>query len=98
MAYKNGTMVFFGWKGAYGRTVDIDHGNGLTTRYAHLKAIRFKRGGRVSKDHAVGLLGRSGRATGNNLHFEVMVNGRPSDPRRHVTDASALLRKDVRGG
>lgn len=84
--------------GAYGRTVDIDHGDGLKTRYAHLKSIQVKRGDHVGKDHAVGLLGRTGRTTGNNLHFEVMVNGKPSDPRRHVTDASALLRKDAGSG
>lgn len=98
IAYKEGTVVFSGWMGAYGRMVDIDHGNGLMTRYAHLKSIRVKRGDRVGKDHAVGLLGRTGRATGNNLHFEVMVNGKPSDPRRHVTDASALLWKDAGSG
>ncbi len=95
LAYREGTVVFAGWKGAYGRVVDIDHGKGVKSRYAHLQAIAVKRGERVGKGHAVGRLGRTGRTTGNNLHFEVLVNGKPVDPGSHLTDAGALLRRGV---
>lgn len=98
LAYREGTVVFAGWKGAYGRVVDIDHGNGVKSRYAHLQAIAVKRGERVGKGHILGRLGRTGRTTGNNLHFEMRVNGKPVDPDSHLTDAGALLRRGIRGG
>ena len=98
LSYREGTVVFAGWKGAYGRVVDIDHGKGVKSRYAHLQAIAVKRGERVGKGHSLGRLGRTGRTTGNNLHFEVLVNGKPTDPDSHLTDAGDLLRKKTRGG
>ncbi len=97
LAYREGTVVFAGWKDAYGRVVDIDHGKGLKSRYAHLQTIAVKRGDRVGKGHSLGRLGRTGRTTGNNLHFEVLVNGKPTDPDSHLTDAGDLLRKGTRG-
>ncbi len=98
LAYREGTVVFAGWKGAYGRVVDIDHGKGVKSRYAHLRAIAVKQGERVGEGHVVGQLGRTGRTTGNNLHFEMRVNGKPVDPDNHLTDAGALLRRGIRGG
>lgn len=98
LSYREGTVVFAGWKGAYGRVVDIDHGNGVKSRYAHLQVIAVKRGERVGKGHAVGRLGRTGRTTGNNLHFEVLVRGKPANPDSHLTDAGDLLRKGGREG
>uniref|UniRef100_I2PWY2 Metalloendopeptidase-like membrane protein n=1 Tax=Desulfovibrio sp. U5L TaxID=596152 RepID=I2PWY2_9BACT len=98
LALREGTVVFAGWKGAYGRMVDIDHGNGVKTRYAHLRSLAVKRGDRVGKGYVVGTLGRTGRTTGNNLHFEVRVNDKPANPDNHLTDASALLRRGSRGG
>ena len=98
LSYREGTVVFAGWKGAYGRAVDIDHGNGVKSRYAHLQVIAVKRGERVVKGHTVGRLGRTGRTTGNNLHFEVLVRGKPANPDNHLTDAGELLRKGGREG
>ena len=96
LSYREGTVVFAGWKGAYGRVVDVDHGKGVKSRYAHLQTIAVKRGERIGKGHALGQLGRTGRTTGNNLHFEVLVNGKPTNPDRHLTEAGALLRRGVR--
>ena len=98
LAYREGTVVFAGWKGAYGRVVDIDHGKGVKSRYAHLQAIAVKQGERIGRGHVVGRLGRTGRTTGNNLHFEMRVNGKAVDPDSHLTDAGALLRRGIRGG
>ncbi len=98
LSYREGTVVFAGWKGAYGRVVDIDHGKGVKSRYAHLQTIAVKRGERIGKGHALGQLGRTGRTTGNNLHFEVLVNGKPTNPDSHLTDAGDLLQKNTRGG
>ena len=98
LAYRKGTVVFAGWKDAYGRVVDIDHGKGVKSRYAHLQAIAVKWGERLGKGHVVGRLGRTGRTTGNNLHFEMRINGKTVDPDSHLTDAGALLRRGIRGG
>ncbi|MEO1013590.1 MAG: M23 family metallopeptidase [Pseudomonadota bacterium] len=68
--------------GGYGLTVDIDHGRGVTTRYAHLSRIAdgLREGARIEAGDRIGLTGRSGNATGVHLHYEVRVNGRPIDP------------------
>src|SRR5690606_37938690 len=79
-----GTVVNAGWNGGYGRMVEIDHGNGLTTRYAHLSRIHVKEGQTVEKDSVVGEVGTTGRSTGPHLHYEVRHNGSPIDPLRVI--------------
>lgn len=75
-----GTVTFAGWKGGYGRAIEIDHGLGITTRYAHLNAINVKVGDVVDYRQEIGKLGSSGRSSGPHVHFEVRYNGRPLDP------------------
>lgn len=64
----------------YGLVVEIDHGRGLTTRYAHLEAVKVVTGLRVDRGQEIGAAGRSGQVTGPQLHFEVRLNGTPQDP------------------
>jgi murein DD-endopeptidase MepM/ murein hydrolase activator NlpD len=79
----DGRVVFAGWKGGYGRTVEIRHPNGMVTRYAHLSALGagIKVGAPVKIASTVGRVGMTGMATGPHLHFEVLVNGSHRDPR-----------------
>ncbi len=79
-----GTVVFAGWKGGYGRVVDIDHGFGITTRYGHLDSIKVSVGTTVDRSTVLGTLGNSGRSTGPHLHYEVRIQDRPVDPLRFI--------------
>ena len=80
LATAPGTVIFAGWKGGYGRVVEIDHGLGITTRYAHLYSIDVKVGDVVDYRQVVGKLGSSGRSSGPHVHFEVRYAGKPLDP------------------
>ena len=87
-------MTFAEYRDDYGKIVEIDHGNGIATRYAHLHAFTVSVGERVSPHQQIGYLGSSGRATGPHVHYEVVVNGEPQDPEkffglaRYVTSAT----------
>ncbi|HHW40844.1 MAG TPA: M23 family metallopeptidase [Syntrophomonadaceae bacterium] len=83
-AAAGGRVVEAGWGGGYGRTVVIDHGNGLATRYAHLSRVDVSTGETVSKGEVIGAVGSSGRATGPHLHFEVMSNGGSVNPLNYL--------------
>jgi len=80
VATADGVVIFAGRQGTYGRLVKIDHGGGIETRYAHLRSIGVKRGKRVKRGEKIGKLGESGRTTGPNLHYEVHINGVPTNP------------------
>lgn len=80
LATAPGKVVYAGWMGDYGRVVEIDHGLGIHTRYAHLKSIDVKVDDQVEFRQEVGKVGSSGRSTGPHLHYEVQVNGKPHDP------------------
>lgn len=84
MAPAPGTVVYAGWRGQYGRVVEIDHGNGIRTRYAHLRKMLVKKGQEVAHREEIGLLGNSGRSTGAHVHYEILVDGKPKDPARFV--------------
>ncbi len=84
MATAPGTVVFAGWRGEYGRVVEIDHGNGIRTRYAHLRKFLVKKGQEVAHREEIALLGNSGRSTGAHVHYEILVDGNPNDPARFV--------------
>ena len=75
-----GLVTFSGNRGPYGLVIEIDHGNGFKTRYAHLKATRVRRGQTVSFQDQIGESGNSGRSTGPHLHYEIWYQGRVRDP------------------
>lgn len=79
-----GTVIQAGWVAGYGNTVTIDHGYGITTRFAHASRILARVGTRVDRGERIALVGNSGLSTGPHLHYEVHVNGRPVDPRRYI--------------
>ena len=75
-----GVVVKAGWNGGYGRMVEVDHGNGFSTRYGHLSRIDVKVGDHLVRGGVVGEVGSSGRSTGPHLHYEVRRNGDAIDP------------------
>ncbi len=79
-----GKVVFAGWRGHYGRMVEIDHGHGIRTRYGHMRKILVKAGDVVANRHKIGLVGSSGRSTGPHVHYEVRHNGVPYDPAKFL--------------
>jgi murein DD-endopeptidase MepM/ murein hydrolase activator NlpD len=79
-----GTVTFAGADGGYGNLVEVDHGNGLSTRYAHLSSITVREGQKVSEGTVLGHIGETGRATGPHLHYETRINGQPVDPARFL--------------
>ncbi len=83
-AAADGIVKYSGWRNGYGETVEVDHGNGLVTRYAHHAKRYVVAGQQVVKGEAVGLCGTTGRSTGTHLHFEVMVNGKFMNPLSYV--------------
>jgi murein DD-endopeptidase MepM/ murein hydrolase activator NlpD len=83
-ATADGTITFVGENGGMGLMVVIDHGHGLTTRYAHLQKTLKKRGDRVRRGETIALMGNTGRSTGPHLHYEVRVNGLPVNPQKYI--------------
>ncbi|AVM74719.1 M23 family metallopeptidase [Magnetospirillum gryphiswaldense] len=81
----DGTVIDAGEKSRYGQTVDIDHGNGLETRYAHLSRIKVQPGQKVTRATIIGLVGNTGRSTGPHLHYEVRLNDVPRDPIKFIS-------------
>ncbi|MGH6976157.1 MAG: M23 family metallopeptidase [Stellaceae bacterium] len=79
-----GVVDFAGFDGAYGRMIEIDHGNGIRTRYAHLSRILVRVGDRVDEHQRIGLVGTSGRSTGPHLHYEVRIDGQPLNPAKFL--------------
>jgi len=80
VAAEVGTIQRSGYLGAYGLCIDISHGNGVVTRYAHLSSTAVEPGQRVERGQFIGRAGSTGRSTGPHLHFEVMVNGICKNP------------------
>lgn len=77
----NSTVIFAGWKQGYGQTVDLDHGFGYTTRYAHCSKLLVRPGQKVKRGDVIALVGNTGKSVGPHLHYEVHYQGRPIDPR-----------------
>jgi murein DD-endopeptidase MepM/ murein hydrolase activator NlpD len=80
----NGVVAFTGQRTGYGNTIEIDHGHGLLTRYAHLAAIMVRPGQTVTVGQQIGAMGSTGRSTGVHLHYEVWQDGRLQDPDRFL--------------
>ena len=90
-----GRVAFAGTAGGYGNMVEIDHGNGLSTRYAHMGGIAVVEGQTVARGTVVGFVGATGRATGPHLHYEVRIDGEPVDPTRFLAGADRLASLDA---
>ncbi|MEH3124183.1 MAG: M23 family metallopeptidase [Sphingomonas phyllosphaerae] len=80
-AAARGTVSFVGQRSGYGNCVEVTHGPGLVTRYAHMSAFHSNVGQQVAAGQLIGAIGSTGRSTGPHLHFEVRINGRPTNPR-----------------
>jgi murein DD-endopeptidase MepM/ murein hydrolase activator NlpD len=89
-ATATGTVVGAGWSGGYGRMVEIDHGNGLSTRYGHLSQIDVKVGDDVRIGQVIGRMGSTGRSTGPHLHYETRIDGDPVDPQKFLHAGARL--------
>jgi murein DD-endopeptidase MepM/ murein hydrolase activator NlpD len=85
-----GRVAHAGPAGGYGNMVEIDHGNGLATRYAHMSETLVEEGQEVDKGAVLGRLGSTGRSTGPHLHYEVRVDGEPVDPERYLRAGADL--------
>jgi murein DD-endopeptidase MepM/ murein hydrolase activator NlpD len=85
-----GVVSFSGVRSGYGQTLELDHGQGIKTRYAHLARISVRQGQHVAAGALLGGMGSSGRSTGTHLHYEVWVNGRVQDPARFVRAGDML--------
>jgi murein DD-endopeptidase MepM/ murein hydrolase activator NlpD len=83
-ATASGVVTYSGYRADYGRIVEIDHGNGLTTRYGHMHRAAVSVGQRVAAHGQIGWLGSSGRSTGPHVHYEILVNGEPQDPEKFL--------------
>lgn len=79
-----GKVTNAGWQGGYGRMVEIDHGNGLTTRYGHLSEIHVKTGETINIGQVIGAAGSTGRSTGPHLHYETRIDGEAVDPQKFL--------------
>ncbi len=80
----DGTVKFAGRKASNGKIVVLDHGQGITTHYAHLSKIHVKKGDSVQKNQKIANVGNTGKNTNPHLHYEVRINGTPINPRRHL--------------
>ena len=79
-----GKVILARYDGAYGNSVVIDHGAGMTTRYAHMKKLSVREGQAISRGDQIGTVGSTGRSSGPHLHYEVRLNNVPVDPMRYI--------------
>ena len=99
-----GRVTFAGVKNGYGNVIEVDHGHGIETRYAHLSGFTARVGDTVESGEQIGRMGSTGRSTGTHLHFEVRVGGTPVNPRRfleaqpHVLEVKADTDARTRAG
>ena len=84
MATADGVVIFVGNKGLLGKTITVDHGHGMVTRYGHCQKFLKKRGEKVSRWEPIALVGNTGRSTGPHVHYEVRLNGIPVNPFKYI--------------
>jgi murein DD-endopeptidase MepM/ murein hydrolase activator NlpD len=90
-ATADGVVVIAGWVKGYGNGIYIDHGNGISTRYGHLSRIDVVVGQIIKQGQHLGLVGSTGRSTGPHLHYEVRINGQPTNPLNYLPPPPAPL-------
>lgn len=88
IATAGGVVTYAGERYGYGNLVEVDHGDGLITRYAHCKTIKVDVGDVVQKGQVLALMGSTGRSTGPHVHFEVLRNGKTENPETYISRAS----------
>lgn len=91
VAPANGTVIKAGWTGGYGNMIEIDHGNGLTTRYGHLSKIEVEVGDTITRGQLIAMIGSTGRSTGPHLHYELRLNDKSINPRHFLPAEPANL-------
>ena len=84
VAAADGVVTAAGWNGGYGNMVDIDHGDGIVTRYGHASALAVSVGQQVRRGETIAYVGSTGRSTGPHLHYEVRVGGQPVNPAAYL--------------
>lgn len=89
----SGKVSFAGWRGRYGRLIEINHGMNISSRYGHLAKILVKEGDFVTRETVIGLLGNSGRSTGPHLHFEILHNGKQLNPMKFLRVGNDVLKE-----
>jgi murein DD-endopeptidase MepM/ murein hydrolase activator NlpD len=98
-ATADGTVLRAGWNsGGYGNMVELDHGRGITTRYGHMSAVLVHEGDHVTRGEQIGRMGSTGRSTGNHLHYEVRIDGRPVNPIPFMKSTDYVLAMQKRSG
>jgi murein DD-endopeptidase MepM/ murein hydrolase activator NlpD len=97
LAVADGVVSFAGTRNGYGHTIEVDHGNGYVTRYAHNSRLSVKEGDLVRAGDQVAKAGSSGRSTGAHVHFEVWENGNVVNPRKFLGDGRAPVARTQRG-
>jgi murein DD-endopeptidase MepM/ murein hydrolase activator NlpD len=95
VAPAGGVVTEAGWKGGYGQMVEIDHGNGLKTRYGHLSKIDVTPGETLTRGQPIAFVGSTGRSTGPHLHYELRLNEKPINPRRFLPPEPTELKKII---
>ncbi len=86
----NGTVTKISTTGAYGKAVEVSHGNGIVTKYAHMHEIKVEKGQKLKRYDLIGTVGSTGRSTGPHLHYEVRLNGVATDPELYVYNDEGL--------
>ncbi len=84
LATADGVVTFIGKKGLLGKTIIVDHGHGMVTRYGHCSKFLKKRGEKVKRWEPIALVGNTGRSTGPHVHYEVRLNGIPVNPYKYI--------------
>lgn len=86
IAPAEGTVILAGPDGAYGNSVEINHGSGIITKYAHMQRANVRQGEWIKRGQVLGYIGMTGRTTGPHLHYEVRLNGVPVNPMRYILE------------